>query len=110
KRVLEPELTKYDPLKDLTSLGMAERTPSVLVVRADAPYTNFAEMIEFAKRNPGEFRVGTAGQGSIGDFCVKVINSQTDANLTMVPFKGSAPAVTALRGGHIEGVIVSLGS
>lgn len=110
KKVLEPEVTKYDPVADLTSLGMAEITPSILVVRSDAPFNDFGEMIAFAKAHPGEFRIGTAGQGSIGSFCVAVINALTQADLLTVPFKGSAPAVTALRGGHIEGVIASLGS
>lgn len=110
KKVLEPEVTKYDPVADLTSLGMAEITPSILVVRSDAPFNDFHEMIAFAKANPGKFRIGTAGQGSIGSFCVDVINALTHADLMTVPFKGSAPALTALRGGHIEGVVASLGS
>jgi tripartite-type tricarboxylate transporter receptor subunit TctC len=55
-------------------------------------------------------RLGTAGVGSVGDFCVQTINSLTAAGLTMVPFPGAAPAVTAMRGGHIEGVVLALGT
>jgi tripartite-type tricarboxylate transporter receptor subunit TctC len=108
--VLEPQNVPYDPMKDLTALGLATRTPSVLAVRPDAPYRNFAQMIEYAKKHPGTVRVGTAGPGSVGDFCVQIINSLTGADITMVPFKGAAPAVAALRGGHIEGVVLALGA
>jgi len=48
--------------------------------------------------------------GSAGDFNVSTINGLTGAGIIMVPFAGSAPVVTALRGGHVEGVAVSLGS
>jgi len=110
RRVLEPQTTTYDPAKDLTSLGFAARSPSILVVRSEGPFRNFKDFVEFAKKNPGQVRVGTAGAGSIGDFCVRIINSLTEAGITMVPFKGSAPAVAAVRGGHVEGAVVSLGS
>lgn len=112
RKVLEPEGVAYDPHKDLTPLGLATRTPSVLAVRAgaDAAYHDFAQLLEAAKKNPGSVRIGTAGPGSVGDFCVQIINAQTGANITMVPFKGAAPAVAALRGGHIEGVILALGA
>lgn len=108
--VLDPQATRYDPAKDLTALGGTELTPSILVIASNAPFRNFAEMVQFAKKHPGQVRVGTAGQGSVGDFCVQIINSLTGAGLTMVPFKGSSPALTALRGGHVEGVVASLGS
>jgi tripartite-type tricarboxylate transporter receptor subunit TctC len=108
--VLEPEGVHYDPETDLAALGLATRTPSVLAVRGDAPFTNLAELVAQAKRQPGSVRVGTAGPGSVGDFCVQIINSATGADIAMVPFKGAAPAIAALRGGHIEGVVLALGA
>jgi len=110
RRVLEPETVVYDPLKDLTSLGMATRSPSIVAVRADAPFKNFAEMVEFAKKNPGKVSIGTVGVGSAGDFSVQIVNALTGSDMTMVPFKGGAPAVAALKGGHIEGVALALGA
>lgn len=108
--VLDPEGTRYDPTKDLVALGGTELTPSILVAATGAPFKDFAGMVQFSKKHPGQVRVGTAGQGSVGDFCVQIINSLTGAGLTMVPFKGSSPALTALRGGHVEAVVASLGS
>lgn len=109
RRVLEPQGVAYDPVTDLTSLGLGMRSPSLLVVRGDASFRNFGEFVEFAKKNPGQLRIGTAGPGSVGDFCVEIIKAQTGADITMVPFKGASPAVTALRGGHIEAVVLALG-
>jgi tripartite-type tricarboxylate transporter receptor subunit TctC len=109
-RVLTPESVAYDPFKDLTPLGLATRTPILLAVRQDAPYKNFAEMVDFAKKNPGKVRLGTAGAGSVGHFTVEIINSLTGAGLIMVPFKGAAPGITALLGGHVEGVVLALGA
>jgi len=109
-RILNPESATYDPLKDLTPLGLTTRTPILLAVREDAPYKSFAEMVDFAKKNPGKVRVGTVGTGSVGHLNVEMINSFTGAGLTMVPFKGGAPGITALLGGHVEGGAFSLGA
>ena len=109
-RILNPETASYDPLKDLTPLGLSTRTPILLAVRQDAPYKTFGELVEFAKKNPGKLRVGTVGPGSAGHLNIEMINSLTGAGLTMVPFKGGAPGITAVLGGHVEGVAFSLGA
>ena len=91
-------------------LGTASRTPTILVVRSDAPYRNFAELIEYARNRPGQVRIGQPGSGSVGDFCVQLINALTGAELVPIPYAGAAPAVVALRGEHIEGAVLSLGA
>src|SRR5215468_6371136 len=109
-RILNPETVSYDSFKDLTPLGLATRTPVMLVVRSDARYTRFQDLVEFAKKNPGKVRVGTAGVGTAGHFALELINSLTGANMTMVPFKGASPAATALLGGHLEAAILAIGT
>lgn len=109
-RVITPESVAYDPFKDLTPLGLSTRFPLLLIIRPDAPYKNFNEMVEFAKKNPGKVRVGTVGSGSVGHFTLEIINSLSGAGLTMVPFKGASPGVTALLGGHVEGGVLALGT
>ena len=79
-------------------------------MRGDAPYKTLGQMAEHAKKNPGSVRIGTAGAGSVGDFCVLTLNSLTAAGLATVPFTGASPAVTALLGGHVEGVVLALGT
>jgi tripartite-type tricarboxylate transporter receptor subunit TctC len=59
---------------------------------------------------PQEVRIGHPGSGSVGDFCVQLINALTGAESVPVPYTGAAPAVAALHGGHIEGVVLSLGA
>jgi len=110
RAVLDPQSVTYDALRDLVPLGIASRTPSILVVRSDAPYRTFAEMIQYSKKNPGQVRMGHPGSGSVGEFGVQLINALTGAELTPVPYNGAAPAIAALRGGHIEGVVLSLGA
>src|SRR5437667_5140346 len=110
RSILDPKTANYNPLTDLTPLGLAMRSPSILAVRGDATYKSFGEMVEHAKKNPGSVRIGTAGAGSVGDFCVLTLNSLTGAGLTTVPFTGASPAVTAVLGGHVEGVVLALGT
>jgi tripartite-type tricarboxylate transporter receptor subunit TctC len=109
-RILTPESVQYDPFKDLTPLGLATRFPLLLMVRPDAPYESFNELVAFSRKNPGKVRVGTVGAGSVGHFTLEIINSLTGAGLTMVPFKGASPGVTALLGGHVEGGLLALGT
>lgn len=109
RRVLDPATASYDPDKDIAHLGLTMRTPSVLAVSSDAPYRTLGEMVEYSKKNPGKVRIGTAGAGSVGDFCMAITISVTGAEFTAVPYAGATPAITALRGGHIEGVFLTLG-
>ena len=110
RAVLEPQSVSYDALRDLVPLGTASRTPSILVVRGDAPFRTFSELIEHSRKNPGQVRIGHPGAGSVGDFCVQLINVLTGAELVPIPYAGAAPAIVALRGEHIEGVVLSLGA
>lgn len=110
RRVLDPQTASYDPLKELTPIGITTRTPSILVVRKDAPFNNFAELIAYAKKEPGKVRIGNAGAGSAGDLSVQIVNTLAGAQMTSVPYKGAAPAVTDVIGGQVEGVILALGA
>ena len=110
RAVLDPQSVPYDALRDLVPLGIASRTPSVLVVRSDAPYKTFAELIEYAKKNPGRVRIGHPGTGSVGDFCVQLISTLTGAELVSVSYTGAGPTIVALLGEHIEGIVSSLGA
>jgi len=103
-----PESVPYDPIRDLEPLGLHVFFPTVISVQAEAPWKNFSEVIEYARKNPGKFRCGTLGVGSINHFQLEIIKSLTGVDITMVPFKGASPAVTALLGGHIESAFVAV--
>ena len=108
RTVLDPKTASYDPFRDLTPLALAMRSPSILVANAEQPYHDFKEMIDYGKKAP--ISIGTAGVGSVGHFCINTIASLTKADLTMVPYTGATPALTAVRGNHVGGVILALGT
>ncbi|MDB5953652.1 tripartite tricarboxylate transporter substrate binding protein [Ramlibacter sp.] len=110
RRVLEPTAASYDPLRELEPLAITTRTPSVLVVRQDAPFNSFRDLVAYAKKHPHGVRIGNAGPGSAGDLSVQVVNAQIGMELPSIPYKGAAPAVTDLIGGQVEAAIVALGA
>lgn len=110
RRVTDPDSANYDPLKDLIPLGMATRSPSVLVVRKDAPFHTFKEMAEYARKNPDAVRIGNAGPGSVGDISVQLMSAATGAQMISVSYKGAAPAINDLLGGHIDAIVLALGA
>ena len=108
RTVLDPKTATYDPFQDLTPLALAMRSPSIVVANPEQPYRNFKEMIEYGKK--AQLSIGTAGVGSVGHFCINTISALTKTDLTMVPFTGATPAVTAVRGNHVGAVILALGT
>lgn len=107
-RILHPENAPYDSFKDLTHLGLSTISPVMVVARDDAPYKNLTELVDYAKRNPGKVRCGTPGVGSVSDFNMEIIKARTGAEITIVPFKGASPAITALLGGHVETIATAI--
>jgi len=105
---MNPDSVPYDPIHDLEPLGMHVNFPTVISVRADSPWKHFSEMVEYAQKNPGKFRCGTLGVGSINHFQLEIIKSITNTDINMVPFKGASPVVTAVLGGHIEAAFVAV--
>jgi tripartite-type tricarboxylate transporter receptor subunit TctC len=105
---LSPETIPYEPIRDLEPLGFHTFFPCIFSVQSESPWKNFPEIIDYAKRNPGKFRCSTLGVGSINHLQLEIIKSLTNADITMIPFKGASPAVTGLLGGHVEATFVAL--
>lgn len=100
-------ISKIKPA-DLEFLGQAAETPSAVIVRGNAPYNNLQEFIEYAKNNPGKVRNGTSGAGSTMHIGGETLARAAGIDFNYVPFDGSAPAVTALMGGHVEVVTIGV--
>jgi tripartite-type tricarboxylate transporter receptor subunit TctC len=99
----------YDPVKDfapVTGLGIS---PQALVVHPSVPVKTFAELIDYAKKNPGALNYGTFGPGSTGHLNIVLLEMLTGAKFTAVHYKGANPAITDVLGGHIQMIIVSIG-
>lgn len=110
RRVIDPAVANYDPLKDLVPLALTSRSPSVLVVHKDAPFRTFKELVDQAHKRSNGIFLGNAGPGSVGDLSVRLMNAATGAPLSSVNYKGAAPAITDLIGGQIDAVILALGA
>ena len=91
----------YDPQKDFTPLGLTASAPVALVVNANTPYANVAELIAAARKQPGSIAFGSAGNGSPGHLTGELFAKVAGVELRHVPYRGSAPAVTDLVGGQI---------
>jgi tripartite-type tricarboxylate transporter receptor subunit TctC len=71
--------------------------------KADAPWKNFSEFVNYAKEHPGEIKYGSAGAGTIGHLLMESICIAAGGlKMTPIPYAGKAPALTSLAGGHIQ--------
>lgn len=91
----------YDPLKDFTPLSRVATVPNLLVAHPSRPYKTVQEMIAYAKANPGDVTYGSPGSGASPHVSGALFQSMTGAELTHIPYKGSAPAVSDLLGNQI---------
>jgi tripartite-type tricarboxylate transporter receptor subunit TctC len=91
----------YDPARDFTALGLAASAPVAVVVNANAPYANIAELIAAAKKQANSISFGSAGNGTPGHLTGELFAKAAGIDLKHVPYRGSAPAITDLVGGQI---------
>ena len=90
-----------DPAKDLTPVSPVLSYANALVINKDLPIKSLAELIAYAKANPGKVSYGSAGMGASNHLSGELFAKQTGAHLTHVPYKGNAPAMTDVIGGQI---------
>jgi tripartite-type tricarboxylate transporter receptor subunit TctC len=102
---VNPSLRKsmpYDTLKDLTGITQIANLELAIVARPDAPFNTVAELIAYAKKNPGKLTYGTPGAGSTTHLGAELLKREAGFDMLHSPFKGSAPAHTELMGGRID--------
>jgi len=92
----------YDPKKDLALITTVVRVPEVLAVNPVLPVNTLAELIAYAKANPGKVNFGSAGAGSITHLAGELLKVEAGLNLVHVPYKGAAPAVVDLLSGQVQ--------
>ena len=110
--VMNPHLyskLSYNPIKDFVPVSGLGISPQALVVHPSVPVKTMAELIAHAKNKPSELNYGTFGPGSSGHLNIELLQTLTGAKFTAVHYKGAAPAITDLLGGHIQMMIVSIG-
>lgn len=91
----------YDPAKDFVPLSRVATVPNLLVAHPSRPYKTVKEVIAYAKANPGEVTYGSPGSGASPHVSGALFQSLTGAEITHIPYKGSAPAISDLLGNQI---------
>ncbi len=93
----------YDPVKNFTPIVESVETIGCIVVNATVvPVNSVAELVTYAKTNPGKLSFGSSGAGSFFHLAGEMFNQVTGVNLAHVPYRGSVAAFTDLIGGHIQ--------
>src|SRR5258705_6361342 len=91
----------YDPRKDFAPIGLIGNAPNSLVVNPSFPARTLAELIAYAKANPGKVNFGSAGAGTASHITGEYFARSAGITLVHIPYKGTGPALTDLLGGHI---------
>jgi tripartite-type tricarboxylate transporter receptor subunit TctC len=101
--LINPLLRKqnYDPLSSFEPICKLIDQPSVLAVNSESPYRNLNDFVAAARAKPGELTVATFGV----NLALEEFKRRANVNIALVPYAGSAPAVTALLGGHISAMV-----
>ena len=92
----------YDPVQDLTPVALVATTPMVLLVSDASPYKTLPEVIEAAKKEPNQISYGTSGTGGGVHIAMEMLQHEAGFKMQHVPYKGSAPALADLMGGHLQ--------
>lgn len=92
----------YDPVKDFDAVFRFPDTPLVLLVPKSSPHKTAADLIAFAKKNPGKINFGNAGAGSTSHLIAALFESKAGIDTVSVPYKGAAPAMNDLIAGQVD--------
>jgi tripartite-type tricarboxylate transporter receptor subunit TctC len=109
--VINPSLyknLKYDTRTDFTPIALIASVPNVLVVNPSLPVKNVQELIKYAKDKPGVVSFGSAGVGGANHLAGELFKHAAGIDIVHVPYKGAAPALNDLMGGHIPMMFDSL--
>jgi len=100
----------FDPVKDFAPVSLVASTPSVLEVNPSLPIHSVQELIAYAKAHPGKLNFGSAGNGSSHHLAGELFKSMTGVQMTHVPYRGTAAAVTDTVGGQVQVIFDTLPS
>jgi tripartite-type tricarboxylate transporter receptor subunit TctC len=92
----------YKTLDDFEYLGMVNEVPMTLIGRSTLPANNFAELLKWIDANKGKINLANAGLGAASHLCGLLFQQSLKVDMTTVPYKGTAPAMTDLLGGQVD--------
>jgi tripartite-type tricarboxylate transporter receptor subunit TctC len=96
----------YDPIRDFTPVTLVAQVPNVLVMNAEAAQrlgiTTVADLVAYAKKNPGKLNYGSGGNGSAGHLAGEMFKAQAGVFMVHIPYAGGNPAQLALLSGQVD--------
>lgn len=92
----------YHPVDEFAPVAILADLQHIVVVKNELPVKTIAELVAYAKANPGKVNCGSTGQGSASHLVLELFNTKAGVKLTHVPYKGSAPLLQDLLGGHVD--------
>ncbi len=102
--------TPYDAVTSFDSVAVLARAPFIVLVHPAFPARTMAELIAFARANPGRIDYASSGPGSIGHFLTEQIGLIANVRMNHVPYRGMPPAVTDLVAGNVQMLITTVAS
>ena len=111
--VIAPAIQKHltiNPVRDLTPIMLVASSPFLFMTDVNSKYKSLAEVISAAKAAPGKVTYGTAGNGTFTHLAMELLQIAGGFKMEQVPYKGAAPAMTDLMGGHIPMAALSIAS
>jgi tripartite-type tricarboxylate transporter receptor subunit TctC len=109
--VINPSLVRnmpFDPVADFTPLGLVVEIPASIVAHPSLGTKSIKDLISLAKARPGQIFFCSAGNGSSGHLAGELLNAQAGIKLIHVPYRGMAPALVDLLGGHVQLALPSM--
>ncbi|CAN7207683.1 tripartite tricarboxylate transporter substrate binding protein [Variovorax paradoxus] len=100
----------YDPVADFVAISQVAVVPNVLVVHPSVPAKNLGELVALAKKEPGKLNYASLGNGTAAHLGMEMLKSEAGVDITHVPYKGSAPAVSDLLAGQVQMMVDGLPS
>src|ERR687895_220191 len=94
--------TSFDVTRDFAPITLAGITPNLLVANLATPVSSVKELIAYARANPGKLNYASAGNGTSNHLSFELFKAMTQTDVTHIPYKGSAPAVTDLIAGQVQ--------
>jgi tripartite-type tricarboxylate transporter receptor subunit TctC len=92
----------YDPVRDLAPVGVVSSIVQAVIVKKDLPVRTMAELVSYAKGNPGKLNYGSSGAGGLTHFSVELFQARTGTKVVHVPFKGGSLSTAAVVSGEVD--------
>ena len=92
----------YDPVKDLTPIGLIGHAPLAIVVETDTPFKKLADVVRAAKAQPGTINYATSGNGTVAHLATELLQKEAAIKLTHIPYRGATQGINDLIGGQVQ--------